>query len=410
MSIKFLICCLLFFCCLVLASAQQHKHSNDSTYHTVQHIVLQGFDWTSISNRATHWTRINNEVARIRAAGFTAVWLPPCSQSVDAEGYLIQRWYTLVGENELRKLITNLNSNGIVPIADVVLNHRTAPNTGCSSQYIEFEDPQMGAWAVVSNDVKCEGGLFCNSGCGCGAADTGANICYAPDLDHTNAQVQSLSKAFVSWLRTNLGFRGTRWDVATGFAPRYFGDYIVASGAEFSIGEYWDGNAQNVINWIDGTGGRSSAFDFPARYALQSAIKANSFGGLNPLPGVLRYWAEKSVTFLDNHDTVHSNDPFGNAVQIVQGYAYILTHPGNPCVFWNDYLTHYTAISTMIALRKEIGIVANTQVSISAATGGLYAAYVNSGKLAVKIGTNSWTPSGNYRLRFSGTNWAIWTL
>lgn len=67
---------------------------------------------------------------------------------------------------------------------------------------------------------------------------------------------------------------------------------------QFSVGEYWDGNAQAVVNWIDGTGGRSAAFDFPARYILRDAIRGNNYGSLSSLPGVLKLWKEMSVTFI----------------------------------------------------------------------------------------------------------------
>lgn len=107
-------------------------------------------------------------------------------------------------------------------------------------------------------------------------------------------------KSFVSWLRTNIGFNGIRWDVAKGFSAKYFGDYTAASGVQFSVGEYWDSNAQWVVNWIDGTGGRSSAFDFPTRYTLRDAIRGNNFASLYTLPGVMKLWKEMAVTFTVN--------------------------------------------------------------------------------------------------------------
>ena len=55
--------------------------------------------------------------------------------------------------------------------------------------YTAFKNPDLGDDAVVSNDKKCDGGVFCEDGCGCGAADTGDNFCGAPDLDHTSQKV-----------------------------------------------------------------------------------------------------------------------------------------------------------------------------------------------------------------------------
>jgi len=48
---------------------------------------------------------------------------------------------------------------------------------------------------------------------------------------------------------------------------------------------------------------------------------------------VIGWWPAKAVTFVDNHDTGSTQAmwPFP-ADKVMQGYAYILTHPGNPCI------------------------------------------------------------------------------
>lgn len=46
--------------------------------------------------------------------------------------------------------------------------------------------------------------------------------------------------------------------------------------------------------------------------------------------------AHCAVTFIDNHDTFNNhNHGFKNIDEMNAGYAYILTHPGIPCVFWS---------------------------------------------------------------------------
>lgn len=44
-----------------------------------------------------------------------------------------------------------------------------------------------------------------------------------------------------------------------------------------------------------------------------------------------------AITFIDNHDTAR-NDRFGSDDSLIMGYAFILTHPGSPCVFWGDWV------------------------------------------------------------------------
>jgi alpha-amylase len=165
-----------------------------------------------------------------------------------------------------------------------------------------------------------------------------------------------------------------------------------------------------VTSWIDGTGGKSNAFDFPLRYTLQNAIKSNNYGAMGwAVPGVLGVNPSHSVPFLDNHDTAR-DDRFGSTDQIIMGYAYILTHPGTPCVFYEDWKNGsiQSAVKALIASRRSAGITSTSAVYVEKYTAGLYAAYVNS-RIAVKLGTSSWSPSdSSYKLYTSGTNYAVW--
>jgi alpha-amylase len=47
-------------------------------------------------------------------------------------------------------------------------------------------------------------------------------------------------------------------------------------------------------------------------------------------------WPSRAITFIDNHDTGSTLNhwPFPNN-HLQEGYAYILTHPGTPCVFYD---------------------------------------------------------------------------
>jgi hypothetical protein len=51
-------------------------------------------------------------------------------------------------------------------------------------------------------------------------------------------------------------------------------------------------------------------------------------------------WPGRAVTFVDNHDTGSTQNhwPFVPD-RVGAGYAYILTHPGIPCIFWDHYFT-----------------------------------------------------------------------
>lgn len=370
-----------------------------------QWVIYQGFDWAAISDRGSLYTKINNDASNLASAGINAVWLPPPSQSVDSQGYLPQQWYQLVSETNLKTCISTLKSKSIAPLADAVLNHRTAPNVdSCTGKYTAFKNPDMGDWAVTKDDENCAANRSC-----CGNNDTGDIVTYAPDLDHTNSQVQSLTKDYLNFLKTS-GFTGFRFDMVKGYSASYIASYVSSSSPVFAVGEYWDSNTANVVNWINGASGKSQAFDFPLRYTLKAAIQGNNYASMGwALPGVIGQNPSHAVTFLDNHDTAR-DDRFGSTDQITMGYAYLLTHPGTPCVFYTDWgvSSIQTAVKKMIAARRQANIAATSSVNIVSYTSGLYAAYVNS-VLAVKLGTGSWSPSDTtFKLYTSGTNYAIW--
>ena len=79
---------------------------------------------------------------------------------------------------------------------------------------------------------------------------------------------------------------------------------------EISVGEFLDNDTSKVIGWIDSTHEdwrkRSAAFDFPLRNALYQAVSFGNYHYLkyydNPT-GVMGLWKDKSVTFVENHDS-----------------------------------------------------------------------------------------------------------
>jgi alpha-amylase len=389
-------------------------------------ILLQGFHWTSHQgsfDRATNtrksWYRILEEnAAAIKAAGFTRVWFPPPSDSLALEGYIPRRWNVLDtaygSEAELRAAIRALEP--VEALADVVLNHRVGARTAGA----DFEDPPFpdNRAAIVRDD---------ESGIGTGHHDTGDHHPAGRDLDHNNADVRAAIKQYLQRLK-GVGFKGWRYDLCKGFHGRFIGEYNEATEPLFSVGEFFDGDRQKLTNWIDATGGKSTAFDFPTRYLLYEACLKDDYGRLRStngnrvVPGgLIGFWASRAVTFLDNHDTEYRRDyehgchndgtrhfP-GQAVEM--GYAYTLTHPGVPCVFWQHYFDWggqtRQRIDRLIRVRKVTGIHARSWVDIKEARKGLYAAVID-GRAAVKLGSQHWSPGWGWQLACDGDKFAVW--
>ena len=68
-------------------------------------------------------------------------------------------------------------------------------------------------------------------------SDTGANYDPAPDLDHTNPQLRAALVDWLTWMRTDLGFGGWRFDFAKGYGAEFIKQYVEESGMDKVIWE-----------------------------------------------------------------------------------------------------------------------------------------------------------------------------
>jgi alpha-amylase len=71
------------------------------------------------------------------------------------------------------------------------------------------------------------------------------------------------------------------------------------------------------------------------------------------------------VTFVENHDTGSTLNhwPFPSN-HLHEAYAYILTHPGSPCIFYDHFFAAGLgdSIREMIKIRKRLGIQCRSKV------------------------------------------------
>jgi len=301
-------------------------------------VMLQGFNWKILSDRQTLYSQLAQEMAPLAAAGVKTVWFPPPSESADIQGYLPGRWYKIGNRTLLDAAVASAHANGIVPMVDVVLNHRAAvkmsPN---SSWWTEFEGPDWGEWAIVANDWKChpeEHLKVCPDNCTCGAADTGENACYAADIDHTNPRIQADVIEWLRWLRTELKFDAFRFDNTKGYAGSYTNMYIEATDPLYTVSEFYDSNRGLVSSWLDSSSRSSQVFDFGLRYKLKESVKHDDFSLLmdEHMGPMLWYDREQAVSFTDNHDTAGDHhfaisDHFGTPNQIAAGVCVCATVP-----------------------------------------------------------------------------------
>ena len=397
--------------------------SGDST------VMMQGFHWTSWK-AAPWWGQVRSRAGEISGAGINLVWLPPSSDSLSPEGYMPRKLDVLDSgygtAAQLSSAVRALHSAGVRVIADIVVNHRVGVKG-----WADFTAPAWGADSVCSDDEW---------GQGTGAPDTGKGFHAARDIDHSKRYVQDFVKGWLNGLRVNAGYDGWRYDYARGFNPAYLQAYNRASSPSFAVAEIWDdfdlnntdAHRQASVNWMDSVNGEIKVFDFTTKGILQTAVRTGEYWRLcdaNGRPsGLLGWWPANAVTFIDNHDTGPSPGgskknagsssggetkedawPFPSD-KIMAGYAYIITHPGIPCVYWPHFFDWglKAPISSLIKIRREAGITSSSAVGIARAEQGLYAAFIG-GNTAMKLGDKMWGPGPGWKLAAEGQGYAVWT-
>lgn len=412
LTTKFSRTLLLFIWCATNLFAQ---HANDSR------ILLQGFYWEAHDSQAQGWYNyVSGKAGEISSAGIDMIWLPPPSDAGSDEGYLPRELSNLSNgygsASEHLAMLSNLNNHGIAPIADIVINHRVG-----STNWVDFTNPTWGTWSITNNDEVWNEPAY--QGLERGNGDTGNGYEAARDIDHTNVTVRNDIKTWLNELKT-AGYQGWRYDLVHGFSASYINEYNTASGASFSVGEDWN-DKQHIQDWIDGTGTTSTGFDFPTYYALKAAIKDNNYSylafndeGTLQASGLIGWSPGQSTTFIENHDTPRY-DPNNNVLSgsnVGHAYAYLLTHPGVPTIYWPHYFDWgaKAEIDALIAVRKDFGITSTSSLQIIQATSSVYAALIG-GNVAMKIGGGNWSPSeagwsdaSDYILQASGNNYAVW--
>ena len=396
-------------------------------------VMIQGFHWTTDVSTTKWYDVVKNNAANLQNAGFDAIWLPPPSKSTGGMGYIPTVWYDLNNaqgtQAQLVSLITELHNKNIKVLADIVVNHR-----GGTLGWYDFSTPSWNTpaqtWSICSNSNISASGQkgtgnpdYDPAQAGLKSPGTTGLFTAARDLDHSNVEVRNGIKTWMLWLKNEIGFDGWRYDFVHGFDGKYIKEYNDATSPYFSVGELLEGDRNRIVKWLDytkaGTNTASStAFDFATKSALQNAFNDNNLSylkdGSGKASGLIGVWPDKAVTMLDNHDT--GPVPYGQDLwifpgsKVLNGYAYILTHPGTPMVWWPHYFDWgiRTEIDKMIKLRKDNLLSSTSTLNIVAATNNLYAAIIDD-KVAMKLGFDNWSPSGTgWTLKISGNNFAIW--
>lgn len=351
-------------------------------------VMLQGFYWNSYDD--TKWTNLKSQVNDF-ADNFSLVWLPQsgkCLETSQTMGYMPYYYFnqnsSFGTEAELRDLIKTFKSKGIGMVADVVINHHnTSGWFSFPAEVYKGVTYQLKSTDIVANDDK---GKTAKEATKQGISlsknnDEGEDWSGCRDLDHKSQNVQTIIKAYLKYLKDDLGYTGFRYDMVKGFSGSHVADYNKSVGIEYSVGEYWDSNAR-IQSWINATLKNSAAFDFQFRYNVRDAINSNNWAALKSTNNLMndKNWRQYAVTFVENHDMEYRSsseqqDPIRR--DTLAANAYLLAMPGTPCVFFTHWLEYKDEIGAMISARKAAGITNMSDYEVKVATSAYYAVNVN---------------------------------
>ena len=382
-------------------------------------VMLQGFSWDSYDY--SQWTVLEKQADDMK--GFIdLVWLPQSGKCIETTQVMGYKPYYYFNQNssfgteaELRSLIAKFKANGIGAIADVVVNHRntdgwftfpTETYNGVTYKMQPTDICKNDDGGATAKQATKEGVSLSNNN------DEGQDWDGCRDLDHNSANVQKIIKAYLKFLKEDMGYTGFRYDMVKGFSGTHVADYNDATGVEFSVGEYWDGNP-SIINWINKTNKKSAAFDFQFRYNVRDAVgvkdnkvvSAQNWSKLKSDYNLMHdaTYRQYAITFVENHDMQYRSadeplDPLKR--DTLAANAYMLAMPGTPCVFQPHWRAYKQEIKSMIEARKLAGITNMSNYTNKMAQTTCFANETtgDKAKLIVVVGNNTkaYTPGADY--------------
>ncbi len=346
-----------------------------STSSTEAGVLLQGYYFRGTPNNergvpspadpADHvtdfwWDHLASQAGSLREAGITAIWLPAPTKGASgtsSSGFDEFDDYDLGSKNQkgaiptrygtreqLARCVAVFRANGIDVYLDLVENQRSGGSGpgGFTFRYADADGKTPGGrfskdkGDFHNNEIPQDPDVF------------GPDFSFGSDLAPINGKppghVSNGLKASADWMTRALDTQGYRIDDAKGISTRFARELLDFGSlkGKFAVGEFFDGNVGLVESWISGPiglNGRASAFDFPLRLNLISAMCNNAgFFDMSQLDhaGLAGVDPLHAVTFVENHDTDITSPIVRNKMQ---AYALILTSEGYPCVFYKDYST-----------------------------------------------------------------------
>ena len=163
----------------------------------------------------------------------------------------------------------------------------------------------------------------------------------------SNPVVRRENEKWLRWYLDETGIDGLRLDAVKHISFPFCRDMLrrlrTAGYPNLpAVGEYWSGDLQKLLHYLDAVDNAMSLFDVSLHYHFFQAGQAGADFDLRTVFGDTLVSARPSnaVTFVDNHDTQHGQSLESFVADWFKPLAYalvLLRQDGVPCVFYSDY-------------------------------------------------------------------------
>ena len=390
--------------------------------------VMQYFEWYLPSD-GQHWNHLAEDAQHLSDLGISHVWMPPAFKGTNKDdvGYGVYDLFDL-GEfdqkgtirtkygfkDEYLNAINRLKDVGIVPMADVVLNHKAAADKLETFEVVEV-DPEdrtkeiskpfeIEGWTHFTFDgrqkayndfewhwyhfngtdfdaKRNKSGIYLNQGDNKGWAENdlvdneNGNFDYLmyANLDYKHPEVIENIYSWVDWFVQTTGVLGFRMDavkhIDSFFMRNFIRDVKEKQGQDFYVfGEFWNAKEEDNNTYLEKTENRFDLVDVRLHNNLYDASLEGADYDLTTIfdQTLVKNHPEHAVTFVENHDTQRGQALESTVEEWFKPAAYaliLLREDGLPCLFYGDYYgiegefaqeSFQEVLDTLLYARKEL--------------------------------------------------------
>ena len=361
--------------------------------------IMQYFEWDLPADK-TLWKRCVAQAYELKKTGIDIVWLPPAYKGAAGDksvGYDVYDTYDL-GEfdqkgsvatkygtkDEYLSAVKTLQDNGIEVFTDIVLNHMMGADEveeivvdetlHTDREHELHEEIKIKAWTKFNfNGRAGKYSDFCWNASHFSGTDWDAdkkrkgifrfadkewnkqtdsenvNFDYlmGVDLDTNNDETVNAVTDWGKWYVDTVKMNGFRLDavkhIGTDFYRKWLKDVRGYAGVDMpAVGEYWSGDLNKLLKYLEAVDGSMMLFDVPLHFALCNAATSNGQMDMSQIFSntLVNVKPASAVTFVDNHDTQPGQALCSFIPEWFKQTAYaliLLRQDGLPCVFYGDY-------------------------------------------------------------------------